>query len=190
MSFAKSLVLGLFFVAGACTTTALPPKGPVPPQTPPPAINGEAALVQSLLSELQKASIQQGVEYCGYVGRAKSGELVLSKPTRGDTASCLPAEPRNIARITASYHTHGGFDPAYTGELPSTDDVDGDYAMNINGYVSTPAGRFWFVDTTRQVIVQLCGFGCLPQDPRFKRGDDGPIAQQYSFKELSLRLNA
>ena len=190
MSFLKSLALGLFLAAGACTTTALPPKAPATPKAPPATIGGEAALVQSLLAELQKASIQQGVEYCGYVGRAKSGELVLSKPTRGDTASCLPAEPRNIAQITASFHTHGGFDAAYTGELPSTDDVEGDYAMKINGYVSTPAGRFWFVDTTRRVIVQLCGFGCLPNDSRFTRGDDGPIAQQYTFKELALRLNA
>lgn len=149
----------------------------------------EVALVKRVLAELQRPSIRQNVEYCGYIGYDNAGRLVASEATRGDEASCLADDPRNIAVITASYHTHAAFSPDYSGEIPSGEDVEGDEAMGIDGYVSTPGGRLWYVDTTDMVISQLCGFGCLPRDGRFQRGGDGLIAQSYTYKELVRRLN-
>lgn len=184
MQTTKKLVILLFLAASACTTAA-PTKGIVAPTITPPS--QEAALVRNLLIKLQHASIEQGVEFCGFVGTNPAGKLVLSEPVRGDQASCLPRAPRNIQIITASYHTHGGYSPDYLGELPSPEDVAGDFQMGINGYVSTPGGRLWFIDYRARQLIQICGFGCLPNDARFQRGGDGPIAQSYSFAALSHR---
>ncbi len=188
MLMTKKLAIFLFLVASACTTAA-PTKGiiaknPAPTIAPP---NQEAALVRNLLITLQRRSIAQGVEFCGFVGTDRTGRLVLSEPVRGDQASCRPRAPQNIQIITASYHTHGGYSPDYLGELPSPEDVAGDREMGINGYVSTPGGRFWFIDSAAGQLMQICGFGCLPNDARFQRGGDGPIAASYSFATLIRR---
>lgn len=193
MHFISKLSVLIFVGVSACTT-APPTKGHISKpgdgatQTAPISIpTDEAALVRSLLTELQFVSIQQGVEFCGFVGTNSTGRLVVSKPVRGDKASCLPEYPRNISIITASYHTHGGYDPEYLGELPSPSDVAGDLEMGVNGYVSTPGGRFWYIDSQSRQLTQICGFGCLPNDGRFPRGGDGPIAETYTFASLSRR---
>ena len=149
----------------------------------------EVALAKQILGDLQRPSIRENVEYCGYLGFTRAGRLTASKPTRGDEASCLADEPKNIAVITASYHTHGAFSEEYFGEIPSGDDMEGDEEMGIDGYVSTPGGRLWYVDTTDMVASQLCGIGCLARDARFRRGADGHIKQSYSYKQLVRHLS-
>ena len=149
----------------------------------------EVELVKKTLAKLQRPSIRENVEYCGYIGLDRQGNLVASRATRGDAASCLSVDPKNIRVITASYHTHAAYSPDYSGEIPSGQDVEGDEEMGIDGYVSTPGGRLWYVDTTDMVISQLCGFGCLPRDGRFEQGADGKFQQSYTYKELVYRLN-
>ncbi len=149
----------------------------------------EVALAKQILGDLQRPSIRQNVEYCGYLGYDRGGKLTASKPTRGDEASCLADDPLNIAVITASYHTHGAFSEDYFGEIPSGDDMEGDEEMGIDGYVSTPGGRLWYVDTTEMETWQICGIGCLARDARFRPGADGRIRQSYSYKQLVRHLN-
>lgn len=149
----------------------------------------ESALARAVLSQLQPLSIAENREYCGYLGLDDAGRLVASAATPGDESSCLADDPANITVITASYHTHAAYSPDYDSEIPSGDDVEGDEAEGIDGYVSTPGGRFWYIDTTDDVLSQLCGIGCLPSDPAFVPGDFGPIAQSYTFQELISALN-
>ncbi len=148
----------------------------------------EVALVKQVLAELQRPSIRQNVEYCGYIGYDASGRLVASKPTRGDEATCLARNAHDIAVIVASYHTHGAFSQEYYGEIPSGDDMEGDEEMGIDGYVATPGGRLWYVDTTDMVTSQICGVGCLPRDARFRRGADGHIRKSYTYRQLVRKL--
>lgn len=149
----------------------------------------EEALVREIFAGLNPVSIAENIEYCGYVGFDVAGRLVASDPTPGDEASCLADDPVEIDLITASYHTHGAFSTDYANELPSGTDMEGDEAEGIDGWVATPGGRLWYIDTTDMVTFQICGIGCLPADPEFIAGDFGPIAEDYFYEELIIRLD-
>ena len=86
--------------------------------------------------------------------------------------------------MLASYHTHGAFDLGYFNEIPSDIDMESDAAFLLNGYVSTPGGRLWYVDTDEMQVRQICGIGCLPKDPNFVEGADGKIEEVYSYQDL------
>lgn len=148
----------------------------------------EAALARSVLAAIQPRSIAENVEYCGVIGLNHGGVLVASRPTRGEEGYCESYTPSNIVVETASYHTHGGFSADYVNEVPSVDDIEGDQADGIDGYVATPGGRLWYHDSEAEIIVQLCGLGCLPSDPLFIRGSDGAIFESYSYSELIEKL--
>ena len=149
----------------------------------------EEVLVRALFAELNPISIAEGVEYCGYVGFDIEGDLIFSEPTRGDESSCLSSDPAEIEVITASYHTHGQFLTDYANELPSGEDMEGDEAEGIDGWVATPGGRLWYIDTDLMETFQVCGIGCLPTDPEFIAGDFGPIAERYSYDALVRKLD-
>lgn len=149
----------------------------------------EDALIRQVFAQLQPISFRENVEYCGYVGLDDNGQLVASPATRGDEGSCLSDDPTNIAVITASYHTHGAYSPDYYNEVPSGDDMEGDEAEGIDGWVATPGGRLWYIDTEDMIARQVCGIGCLTADPRFVAGDMGHIEQSYSYDELVQRLD-
>ena len=148
----------------------------------------EEALIRATLNELNVMSFAEGIEFCGYVGFTADGELAVSPPTRGDESSCLSDDPTNLELITASYHTHGDFSTEYSSETPSGTDMEGDEEEGIDGWVSTPGGRLWYIDTVDMVTYQICGIGCLAQDPNFIAGDDGFIAEEYTYDELVERL--
>lgn len=148
----------------------------------------EVALVKSIFTSLQRISISQNVEYCGYVGFNADGQLIHSQPTLGDEGSCLADEPTNIEIITASYHTHGAHSADYYNEVPSGEDMEGDADEGIDGYVATPGGRLWYIDSVDMIASQLCGIGCLVADPAFVQGEGGVIADSYSYDELVIKL--
>ena len=101
--------------------------------------------------------------------------------------SCTPRDPRSAVEVFATYHTHAGFDDSYDSEVPSSDDVIGDMEDGMDGYISTPGGRFWFVDGQSGTVRQICGLACLPQDPSFESLIYGPIKQRYTLGELERR---
>jgi len=145
----------------------------------------EVAFVKTLLAELQPVSIAENVEYCGVIGFDRNGALVASPISRGDESSCLVQDDGRVDVAIASFHTHAAFAPDYASEFPSVDDVEGDDAEGIDGYVATPGGRLWFIDTAEDIIIsQVCGVGCLPSDPDFIPGSDGEIATSYTYDEL------
>lgn len=148
----------------------------------------KVALVKSIFADLQPVSFAQNVEYCGYVGFDANGDLLASPPTRGDEGSCLADDPVGVALITASYHTYGGHSPDYINEIPSGEDMEGDADEGIDGYVATPGGRLWYIDSVDMIASQLCGIGCLPKDTAFIAGEGGPIADSYSYDDLVIRL--
>lgn len=171
------------FVLGACQDEPLPRVEKSDTE--------EAAFVRSILSELQRASFAENREYCGVVGFDSEGELVSSPISRGDEGSCSVASDGDVVIATASFHTHGGFSEDFSSEVPSIDDLEGDEAEGIDGYVATPGGRFWFIDTAEEVIVasQICGIGCLPSDPAFVPGLDGEIPVSMTYDEIAEFYN-
>ena len=148
----------------------------------------EMAAARGVLLQLQPRSFAENLEYCGYIGRMPDGRLMASEVTRGDAWGCLSrGNESRFVQIVASFHAHAGFDRAADSEVPSTDDVRGDMQEGVNGYVATPGGRLWYIDGRRGVATQVCGLGCMGQDPSFIPGDSGPIAQTYTLQQLQQR---
>ncbi len=144
----------------------------------------ERAFATAILSDLQRRSFAENREYCGYMGRDASGAFVTTRHAAGDEASCyLPDIPQGMV-VLASYHTHGTYSPLYASEYPTTDDMETDRLDNIDGYIATPGGRLWYVDSDTMTVRQLCGVGCLPQDPRYRPDEAGQIRTAYTYREL------
>ncbi|TMV10137.1 DUF4329 domain-containing protein [Ruegeria sediminis] len=148
----------------------------------PPA--SEIAAVKARFAPLQHLSFAVGYEYCGYLGRTVQGSMVFTEMVRGDWDGCTPpAPPSNFVPI-ASMHTHGAYDPFVPAEFPTVLDLEADHIEGVDGYVATPGGRLWYIDGRAMEAIQICGEGCLPQDPDFRSGDDGAIAKRYTLKDL------
>ncbi len=141
-----------------------------------------------LFRPLQQRSFDKRREHCGFIGYSQKGKLVASEVTPGSRDSCPLFLPRDIA-VIATFHTHGSFEVPYFNELPSETDMLSDRALNVDGWVATPGGRLWFIDSRAMVARQICGVGCLPVAPGFYKAQAGEIAQSYSFEALSARLS-
>ncbi|EPX86350.1 hypothetical protein ruthe_01165 [Rubellimicrobium thermophilum DSM 16684] len=144
----------------------------------------ELAFVRDLMASLQPLSFAGNREYCGYIGHDPAGRLMHTPPVAGAEASCpLPPIPQGMT-VIASYHTHGTYSPWYASEWPTTQDVNTDAADGIDGYIATPGGRLWHVDTDTMTVRQICGRGCLPQDPNYRPEDDGPLRPVMTYDQL------
>ena len=144
----------------------------------------EIALVRQIFAQIQPLSFRDNREYCGYIGLNAEGQLTATPATRGRVDSCFAADPDELEILYASYHTHGGYVPEDAVEVPSGEDVEGDADEGVDGYVATPGGRLWYIDTEDMVISQICGIGCLPSDPRFLPGASANVAPSYSYDQL------
>ncbi len=146
----------------------------------------EIAVAKATLSALQSLSFDNNREYCGYLGYDAQESLIATPATRGAQDECAYEGPEDGYVLVLSYHTHGRFSTDFAAEVPSVTDIEADEDEGIDGFVSTPGGRLWYVDTTDMIVRQICGLGCLPQDPRFIEGDAGPIEESYTYQELML----
>ncbi|MEM6728719.1 MAG: DUF4329 domain-containing protein [Pseudomonadota bacterium] len=144
----------------------------------------EIALAKATLGALQPPSFAQDREFCGYFGYDSGDRLVATPATRGERDSCLFDGPEDGLVLVLSFHTHGRFSTAFAAEVPSVADIEADEAEGIDGFVATPGGRLWYVDTEDMVVRQICGLGCLPQDPRFIEGAEGQVEISYTYQEL------
>ena len=146
----------------------------------------EIRLIKRVFQAIQALSLEQDREYCGYIGLNDEGVLIASRPKRGRKSSCTPSDPDDIEIIIASYHTHGGYDGSDAYEVPSVDDIESDEAEGIDGYVATPSGRLWFIDTEDMMISQICGIGCLEQAEGYVPEPGSDIRLSYSYDELVI----
>lgn len=144
----------------------------------------ELAAVTDILTDLQRASFAINAEHCGYLGIDRAGQLMVSDISRGTEDSCLMPTPPAGMTLVASFHTHGTYSPYYASEFPTTDDMLTDAAEDIDGYISTPGGRLWYVDTDTMTVRLLCGPGCLPQDPAYRPDADGPLRPVMTYDDL------
>lgn len=148
----------------------------------------ETAFVMGLMESMNTLSIRFNREVCGYVLRHANGAYSSTKVSWGGQASCASLPVQDGFVVASSWHTHAAWDPAYDGEVPSIQDVEGDMRMGVNGWVGTPGGRLWFVDGQNGNIRQVCGRGCLPVDERFGDEDFGPVGETYTLDGLYARF--
>ncbi len=157
---------------------------PLPVTAPSSPTGAELAAVTDILSDLQLVSFATNAEHCGYIGRDAAGRIITTDINRGTEASCdLPSIPPGMA-VVASFHTHSTYSPEYASEWPTATDMMSDAAYGISGYISTPGGRLWYVDTQSMTVRQLCGRACLPQDPDYRPEDDGPLRPVMTLSDL------
>lgn len=148
----------------------------------------ETAFVLGLMESMNALSVRFNREVCGYVLRHPNGAYSSTKVSWGGHASCasLPVVPG--MDVVSSWHTHAAWGRGYDGEVPSIQDVEGDMRMGVNGWVGTPGGRLWHVDGRTGSMRQVCGRGCLPEDPNFFPEEHGPVGETYTLDGLYARF--
>lgn len=147
-------------------------------------IDGVAEVV---LTQAQALSLANNREYCGYIAFNAADKLQFTAPIRGDIESCEPPVVPDSWELIASYHTHGALDPAEPDanfELPSSDDLISDSEEGVDGYLSTPGGRFWFIDTVDELVILLGDTGYFEPDQLFVEDIDCPLQAEYSFEDI------
>ena len=102
----------------------------------------------AVLNEINPTSVRENLEYGGWVYRNQDNTFGSSAPVRGQAASVTLPSPSSStpagSTVTASYHTHAGFDPRYDNENFSPQDIFADNSLGIGGYLATPAGSFQY----------------------------------------------
>lgn len=144
------------------------------------------AFATRLLNALQPISIAESREYCGYIFETETGALAATAPSAGREDFCDLSPPDET--VLASYHTHGSYSEVYDNEVPSLDDIKGDFDAQIDGYVSTPGGRVWLIDYDAQIIRQLCDIMCVASDPMNNADDAGFVPQTFTLRQLEARF--
>lgn len=147
----------------------------------------ELDFMLAIFAEIQPRSISENKEICGYVGHDIRGNLVRTRHVVGEEATCLLPPWPDKMQVIASYHTHSTYSPNYDSEVPSQQDMETDQSSDIDGYVATPGGRVWFVDSDTMTTGQICGVGCVYQDPDFRPEPAGTVKQVYSYEGLGKR---
>lgn len=153
----------------------------------PPSSAAADTFARVFLNEIQPRSITEGVEYCGFFFITDTGQIFGTPPVRGRRAGCDLIAPEPGQGVFASYHTHGAYSPAYASEVPSLIDLQGDFQLGIDGYVSTPAGRVWVVEFQTRSTAQICGRNCVYADPNYDPRAERSVAQSYTMDELRQR---
>ena len=148
----------------------------------------ETEFVMALLTNLNPQSIAFNREVCGFIVRHPDGHLESTKLSWGTEASCASSAIPPGLEPLSSWHTHAAWGRGYDGEVPSTIDVEGDMRFGVNGWVSTPGGRLWFINGQTGTMHQVCGRDCLPSDPNFFPEEHGPVEKQYTLDELRARF--
>ena len=149
----------------------------------------EVAFVKEFFRELQALSIRDNREYCGYFGFDANGDMVATKPKRGRQDSCEAPEPPADWDLFDSYHTHGAYHVDADTEVPSEGDMRADAEEGVDGYIATPGGRLWFIDTSGRIVRarMLCGRNCLLSDRAFRDGAFPRPRRTYTLRTITER---
>lgn len=139
------------------------------------------------LHQVQALSIRDNREYCGIIGFDVTGRIKATGPHPGEMDSCDPGEDPPGFQAIASYHTHGAFSPDADSEVPSVDDLLGDFEEGIDGYVATPSGRVWVNVLEDRTSYLLCGPGCVRSDPAFRPCNAFLPGDKYTVPSLEIR---
>ena len=161
-------------------------------RAPPPerqtSVDELIAYARNELEQLQDQSIARNQELCGVIFEDAQGALHTSKVYAGGRAACALDWGVPLGNhVVASFHTHGAHDSAFDSEVPSIIDMATDIDARIDGFISTPGGRLWHVRWQDEAAVQVCGEGCLQQDPAYRKGSGLAVPMQLTLEDISAR---
>jgi hypothetical protein len=117
----------------------------------------QSAAARHVLNETNPASVAQNVEYGGWVYRNADATFSATEPRKGTIDSVNIGSPEDVpyGRATASYHTHGAYDPRYDSENFSTVDISINNVWKTDGYLATPSGAFKYHNFLTGVVTTL-----------------------------------
>ena len=174
------------FLLGFLTlTSCMTYDEPLETSRPALQIAAEIEFAKQTLNTLQAQSIEKNREYCGYIGLNPAGDFIATTPRKGRKESCAPDVPDDDLRVLASYHTHGAYSDKFDSEIPSYNDLESDIKDGVDGYLSTPGGRFWFSNAQTKRVEIICGEGCLHKDLNYQVENELNIQKSYTLTELA-----
>lgn len=123
-----------------------------------PRFNRQQGAARDVLNRINPTSVRENREYGGWVYRHGDGTYSSTNPVPGTAASVDIGPPTRVpsgTTTTASYHTHGGFDPRYDNENFSPQDILADVLSGVDGYLATPSGAFKYHQLSTGRIITL-----------------------------------
>ena len=101
---------------------------------------------RNVLNGINPTSVAENLEYGGWVYRNSDNTFSATEPVKGTVDSVSIGSPSSIGAgtATATYHTHGGFDPRFDSENFSFADISLNNNWGVDGYLGTPGGLFKF----------------------------------------------
>ena len=112
---------------------------------------------RNVLNGINPTSVAENLEYGGWVYRNSDNTFSATEPIKGTVDSVSIGSPSSVGAgtATATYHTHGGFDPRFDSENFSFADISLNNNWGVDGYLGTPAGLFKFHHFLTGVITTL-----------------------------------
>ena len=112
---------------------------------------------RNVLNGINPTSVSQNLEYGGWVYRNSDNSFSATEPIKGSVDSVNIGSPSRVpsGHATATYHTHGAYDPRYDSENFSHLDITINNNWKVDGYLGTPAGYFKFHHYLTGVITTL-----------------------------------
>jgi len=146
--------------------------------------NEELGFFINFFNKIQPMSFAENREFCGYIGLDQHGGFMATAPHRGEENSCTPQEPPEDFNYVGSYHTHGAFSVDADSELPSLEDMQADIEEDVDGFIATPGGRIWHIDTIDDIARMVCDRNCVLADPNFDESVLEPVERTYTLEQL------
>lgn len=140
------------------------------------------------LNTAQALSFRDGIEYCGFFFVDAAGAIASTEPSPGEAGSCRIGNPPN--GVVAGWHTHSAYDRDVIGEVPSPRDMAITFEIGLDGYVATPGGRLWRMNSRAQNAEQVCSAGCLLTDPAFVEDPRFTVRNSYTLPSLLQSVGA
>ena len=112
----------------------------------------------NVVNGINPTSVAQNLEYGGWVYRNPDATFSADEPKKGTVDKVNLGSPLNVpsgTTTTASYHTHGAFDPIYDNEHFSAVDVTMNNTWGVDGYLGTPAGYLKYHHYVTGIITTI-----------------------------------
>ena len=112
---------------------------------------------RNVLNGVNPTSVAQNLEYGGWVYRNPDNTFSATEPIKGTVDRVNIGSPTSVPSgyATATYHTHGAYDPKYDSENFSYLDITMNNNWGVDGYLGTPAGYYKFHHYLTGVITTL-----------------------------------
>lgn len=182
----RPAILVVFFALMLSACAKDPETAFVPPRPQAQSL-AELTFARATLNSIQEPSFAENREFCGFISVDAFGRFMATEPIQGRANQCVARLPRGDFTVLASYHSHGAYAEDYDSEVPSYQDLASDITAGIDGYVATPGGRMWYIDSALKRTRLVCGPNCLISDPDYRPQVFDPLRSQYSLQDLAKR---